>query len=55
MDLYHSWIYVYVLNAKWFVWSTVVIVLAFNFLAPMIIWMVMTRRGFSIKLIKKKP
>lgn len=33
MDLYHSWIYVHILNAEWFVWSVVLFTFAANILS----------------------
>ncbi|MCE4049492.1 MULTISPECIES: hypothetical protein [Bacillaceae] len=47
MNLYHTWIYEYVLNAKWFIWVIVYTVLALNVMAPVIIWGLMN--GTALK------
>lgn len=54
MDLYHSWVYVNILNAKWLIWSIVIIVLAFNILAPIITWTVINGKGLPFVNSKKK-
>ncbi|MBD3920919.1 hypothetical protein H8B09_19290 [Paenibacillus sp. PR3] len=41
MDLYHSWFYQKLLNTQWFLWTVVYIVLGLNFLAPVIVWLLM--------------
>jgi len=51
VDFYHSWIYVNILNAKWFVWTIVVLVLAFNIFSPVIVWAVIN--GKKIPVLKK--
>jgi len=38
MDFYHSWIYRYVLDTEWLMWTVVWIVIAVNLLAPVIAW-----------------
>lgn len=53
MDFYHSWIYVYIFNATWFLWMMVVIVLGGNILAPVIIWFLMSGRGMPFTRNKK--
>lgn len=40
IDLYHSWIYVHILNAEWFVWSVVLFTFAANILSPILIWFI---------------
>jgi hypothetical protein len=56
MDLYHSWIYVHVLNTTPFLWTVVISVFAFNFLGPILVWFVMNSKSIPIlnKLTKKK-
>jgi hypothetical protein len=44
MDLYHSWIYMGLLNTKWFVWIIVSLVFAVNILAPILMWLIMSGR-----------
>ncbi|MFZ3591735.1 hypothetical protein ACOI1C_21580 [Bacillus sp. DJP31] len=44
MNLYHTWIYEYILNASWFVWTVVIVVLGFNILSPIFIWSIMSGR-----------
>jgi len=51
--LYDSWIYQYVLNTKWFMWTIVVTVLGSNILLPVWVWLLTSGR---IKLLKpNKP
>ena len=52
MDFYHSWIYINILNAKWFIWTIVVMILAFNILAPIIVWIVIN--GKKMPFMKNK-
>ena len=54
MDFYHSWIYINILNAKWFIWTIVVIVLAFNVLSPIIVWAVINGKTMPFKKNKNK-
>lgn len=56
MDLYHSWIYQYVLNTKFFVWTIIISVFVFNLLGPILVWFVMNSRSipFLNKLTKNK-
>ncbi|MWC27739.1 hypothetical protein [Paenibacillus sp. MMS18-CY102] len=59
MDLYHSWIYMKVVNTSWFMWSFVGVVLGLNMLTPLIIWYIINRKRV-IKLVqqaraRKKP
>ncbi|MFS0862475.1 hypothetical protein [Fredinandcohnia sp. 179-A 10B2 NHS] len=54
MDLYHSWLYIHVLNTTWFVWAVVIIVFGFNLIAPIIIWFVMNGRRINIPFMRKK-
>ncbi|WP_102347534.1 hypothetical protein [Bacillus sp. Marseille-P3661] len=51
MDLYHSWIYIHILNTKWFIWSIVVMVFGFNFLGPILVWYIMNSK--KLPIIKK--
>ena len=48
MDFFHSWIYVNILNAKWFIWTIVVLVLAFNIFSPLIVWAVINGRKVPV-------
>ncbi|HAQ08765.1 MAG TPA: hypothetical protein DCR24_15115 [Bacillus bacterium] len=52
MDLYHLWVYINVLNTKWFIWTMVIIVMAFNILAPIIILAVIN--GKELPFMKNK-
>ena len=54
MDFYHSWIYESILNAKWFIWSIVVIVLVSNFLGPLLVWFVVNSKAMPFKKKEKK-
>lgn len=54
MDFYHSWIYINILNAKWFIWTIVVIVLGFNILAPILVWIVINGKKMPFMKNKKK-
>ena len=51
MNLYHTWIYEYILNAKWFMWTIVYIVFGLNIVAPAIIWGLMN--GTALKRWRK--
>ncbi|WP_186445792.1 hypothetical protein [Paenibacillus cremeus] len=44
MDFYHSWVYMYVINTEWFMWTVVYTVLAVNILSPLIAWYVIRGR-----------
>lgn len=46
MWLYRTWLYEHILNTEWMIWTIVIIVFAFNLLAPIILY-------FS--LAEKKP
>ncbi|MCM3389428.1 hypothetical protein [Ureibacillus chungkukjangi] len=54
MDLYNSWIYVNMLNAKWFIWTIVIFVFTFNILAPMLVWTVINGKGVPFVHQKEK-
>ncbi|QOR68292.1 hypothetical protein IM538_09410 [Cytobacillus suaedae] len=54
MNLYHTWVYEYILNASWFVWSIVIVVLGFNILSPIFIWSIMSGRPILISSKLKK-
>ncbi|MCX7571174.1 hypothetical protein OS242_14575 [Tumebacillus sp. DT12] len=54
MDLYHNWVYVHVLNTPWFVWGIVLIVLTFNLLSPVILWITFSGRKIRWQSIKKQ-
>lgn len=54
MDYYHWWIYVYIFNTKWFVWSVVLIVFAFNLLGFVLLWLVMNSKSILPQKGKKK-
>lgn len=54
MDFYHTWIYINIFNAKWFIWTIVVIVLAFNILAPVLVWVVINGKKMPFMKNKKK-
>ncbi|EFM10607.1 conserved hypothetical protein [Paenibacillus curdlanolyticus YK9] len=47
MDLYHSWIYMKVINTSWFMWSLVSVVLGLNLLTPLIIWYIINRKRLT--------
>jgi hypothetical protein len=51
MNFYHTWLYEYILNAKWFIWTIVVFVFAFNLIAPILVWFVMNSK--PIPILKK--
>lgn len=51
MDWYHTWIYTHVINSNWFLWSVVIIIFAFNFIAPILMWLIMSS---NISFKKKK-
>lgn len=48
MDLYHSWIYINIVNTKWFAWLIVYLVIAFSFLGPYLIWFVINGKELGI-------
>ncbi|BDH63037.1 hypothetical protein MTP04_31670 [Lysinibacillus sp. PLM2] len=52
MDIYHSWIYVNILNAPWLIWCIVIFILSFNILSPIIIWIVIN--GKTLPFTKNK-
>ncbi|HYK72925.1 MAG TPA: hypothetical protein VEV44_07315 [Pseudoneobacillus sp.] len=52
MDLYHSWIYIHILNTKWFIWTIVIAIFVLNFIGPILIWLVMNSKG--IPFLRKK-
>ncbi len=52
MDIYHTWIYVNILNQEWFIWTIITMVFLLNFLAPIHIWLVMNSK--SMPFLKKK-
>ncbi|MED4039170.1 hypothetical protein [Niallia taxi] len=56
MNFYHTWIYEYILNAKWFIWIIVYVVLGLNIIAPVIIWGLMNGTALIkwAKTIKQK-
>lgn len=54
VDLYNSWIYVNMLNAKWFIWTIVIFVFTFNILSPMVVWTVINGKGFPFVHKKEK-
>lgn len=57
MDFYHSWIYEHVINSKYLIWSIVIFVMAFNILAPFVLWLTFSGRklkfGFGKKNLQK--
>jgi len=53
VNFYHTWIYQHILNAPWFVWTIVVIILGLNLLFPVLVWGIMSGVPI-IKLRKKK-
>jgi len=50
MDFYHSWLYQYILNSRWFLWMLVGAILGLNILGPLIYW----RATSSKKILNKK-
>lgn len=41
MEFYGTWLYRYVLNAEWVIWTFVITIMVLNLLSPIFIWMVM--------------
>ncbi len=44
MDFYHTWIYEKVINSKYLILAIVYVVMAFNLLAPVILWLTFSGR-----------
>lgn len=44
MDFYHSWLYRYVLDTEWFMWTIVWFAVGVNLLAPVITWLFLVGR-----------
>ncbi|WDL98534.1 hypothetical protein [Alicyclobacillus sp. ALC3] len=40
MDVYHSWIYVYILNTTWMVRAILYATFALNILSPILVWFI---------------
>jgi len=40
MDFYHSWLYIYIFNTKYFVWTIVIVIGLLNLLSPILLWFV---------------
>lgn len=56
MNLYSSWVYQYILNAEWFVWGIIIVVLGFNLLSPFFLWYSLTETKITynpLKYVKK--
>jgi hypothetical protein len=57
--MYHSWVYIHIINTPWFMWTIVSITFGFNFLLPLIVWYVFSSRRpripFFLKRNKHKP
>jgi len=53
MEFYSTWVYRYIFNAEWAIWTFVVIIMVLNLLAPVFIWMIMNGTPIT-KLIKKR-
>lgn len=53
MEFYSTWVYRYILNAEWAIWSFVVLIMALNLLAPIFIWLIMNGTPIT-KVLKKK-
>ncbi|MDF2923858.1 MAG: hypothetical protein K0R57_2772 [Paenibacillaceae bacterium] len=56
MDIMGTWVYKYVLNSWWFLWTIAVLIIAGNFLAPIMIWLIMAgKRGAGGKKSADEP
>jgi hypothetical protein len=53
MELYSTWLYRYVLNAEWAIWTFVVTIMGLNLLSPIFIWMIMNGSPVT-KWLKKR-
>ncbi|HJV46819.1 MAG TPA: hypothetical protein VJ824_13970 [Bacillota bacterium] len=42
MDLYHSWIYIQLINTIWFAYFWIALIIGGNIITPLIIWFVMS-------------
>ena len=51
MGIDHSWVYIHIINTKWFVWGIVIIVSALNIVGPIILWLIVN--GKPIPFISK--
>jgi hypothetical protein len=49
MDFYHSWLYLDVIDTKWFLWIIVGGILGLNLIGPVMVWMI-----FNSKPKKKR-
>ncbi|MDF2937426.1 MAG: hypothetical protein K0Q90_2799 [Paenibacillaceae bacterium] len=49
----NSWFYRYILNSSWFLWTVTVLIIALNFLAPVLVWLIMAGKAEKLKLRKK--
>ncbi len=48
-----TWFYRYILNSTWFLWTVTVLIIALNFLSPLLVWLVMAGKMDKLKLRKK--
>jgi hypothetical protein len=53
MEFYSTWLYRYVLNAEWAIWTFVVTIMGLNLLSPIFIWMIMNGSPVT-KWLKKR-
>ena len=51
MDLYHTWVYINIINTRGFAWTIVYFLIGASFLGPYLIWFIIN--GKEIGITKK--
>ncbi|WP_176560082.1 hypothetical protein [Brevibacillus dissolubilis] len=49
MDFYHSFIYTYIFNSTWFIYTVIAVVCLINILSPILLWIIFSGKGGNKK------
>ncbi|MFA9559619.1 hypothetical protein ACERII_20110 [Evansella sp. AB-rgal1] len=52
MTIYDLWIYKYILNTEWFVWTILIFIFAFNIITPILFWFSITEKKIKFQPMK---